>query len=100
MPVKRTPPRFVPTLTEVVKPQVAELSSVAPAAAPDPEQLVQRVMQRVDLAFDRSLREAVATLVAEHAATLRPYLHEEIEAMVRKTVADVMAEERARRDNH
>ena len=51
----RTPPRYVPTLTEVVK------STTGPqAAAPaglSQEQLIARVMQRVDLTLERRLRE-------------------------------------------
>ena len=51
----RAPPRFVPTLTEVVqKPR----TTAAPAApvAPSADQIAQRVLQRVDLVLDRKLR--------------------------------------------
>ena len=85
----RTPPRYVPTLTEVVPGTVA-----APAApALNEEQLVHRVMQRVDLTLDRHLREAIASVVLEHSRALAPALREQIEAVVAKTVSDALTEE-------
>jgi len=86
----RTPPRFVPTLTEVVK--------GAPATPAQPssisqEQLVQRVMQRVDLTLERRLREAIAAKVLEQTRALGPALREEIESVVRQAVAQAFAEE-------
>jgi hypothetical protein len=90
----RNPPRFVPTLTEVVK------SSPAPAnagAGISEEQLVQRVMQRVDLALERRLREAIAAAVLEQTRSIAPLLRGEIEAAVRQTVAQAVADELASR---
>jgi hypothetical protein len=90
----RNPPRFVPTLTDVVK------SSAAPATgAPDvsEEQFVQRVMQRVDLALERRLREAIAAAVLEQTRSMAPLLRAEIESAVRQTVAQALAEEMAPR---
>lgn len=85
----RMPPRYVPTLTEVVPGSVA-----APAAAPlDQEQLLHRVMQRVDLTLDRRLREAIASVVLEHSRALAPALREQIEAVVAKTISEAIAEE-------
>ena len=88
----RTPPKFVPTLTEVVR------SGVTPART-EPgvtqEQLVQRVMQRVDLALERKLREAIAATVLEQTRALGPILREEIELVVRESVAQAFAEELA-----
>ena len=85
-PPQRLPPRFVPTLTEVVHlpmnatetvsnggawaeqaPAYAYAPLNAPMPAPMPvdlnAQIVHRVMQRVDATLSRSLREAVADLV-------------------------------------
>ena len=85
----RTPPRYVPTLTEVVPGTAA-----APAApALSEEQLVHRVMQRVDLTLDRRLREAIASVVLEHSRALGPALREQIEAVAAKTVSEALAEE-------
>jgi hypothetical protein len=88
----RTPPKFVPTLTEVVRSGVT-------AARTEPgvtqEQLVQRVMQRVDLALERKLREAIAATVLEQTRALGPILRDEIELVVRESVAQAFADELA-----
>lgn len=88
----RKPPRYVPTLTEVVK------TPAAPAAAPvgiglTQEQLILNVMQRVDLVLERRLREAIAQAVLEQTRTLGPLLRDEIESVVRETVAQAFADE-------
>jgi hypothetical protein len=85
----RTPPRFVPTLTEVVP------GSAAPPAGEklNEEQLVHRVLQRVDLTLDKRLREAIASVVLEHSRQLAPALREQIEAVVAKAVSEAIAEE-------
>jgi hypothetical protein len=102
-----TPPRYVPTLTEVVQPPAP---SPAPAAAPDTsdspepagidmqrfqEQMVHRVMQRVDLTLDRLLRETVGRLVLEHTQALAPSLRDEIEIVVRQSVNQAFEQELA-----
>ncbi|MBC7435062.1 MAG: hypothetical protein H7332_03210 [Bdellovibrionales bacterium] len=91
----RTPPRFVPTLTEVV--QNRELAPAPPAVQPAvlQEQIIHRVMQRVDLSLERRLRESVATLVLEQTRSLGPMLREEIESVVRQSVSEAVAEELA-----
>jgi FixJ family two-component response regulator len=86
----RTPPRFVPTLTEVVQGPPA---APAPAAAVPHQQMVDRVLQRVDLVLDRRLREAIAAVVVEHTHALTPLLRERIDAVVRDVVAEAVAEE-------
>ncbi len=86
----RTPPRFVPTLTEVVQ------SGAAPLATPpdlSPDRLAQRVLQRVDLALERRLRETIATVVLEQTAALAPLLRDRIEVLVRELIAQAVAEE-------
>lgn len=92
----RTRPSFVPTLTEVVP-----VASVAPApplpVANDDEalqeQIIHRVMQRVDILLQRQINEAVAKVVLEHTRTLGPRLREEIEFVVRQAVTDAVAHE-------
>lgn len=86
----RTPPKYVPTLTEVVKSAAGPASA---AAALSQEQLVHRIMQRIDLSLDRKLREAIATTVLEQTRLLGPLLREEIEIAVRQTVSQALAEE-------
>lgn len=86
----RTPPRYVPTLTEVVQ---APTLARPPLVGISEEQLVHRVMQRIDLSLDRRLREAIATTVLEHTRLLGPLLREDIEAAVRQAVTQALAEE-------
>ena len=88
----RTPPRFVPTLTEVVQAAPVPLSP-ATSATFQQDQLAQRVLERVDLALDRRLREAVATVVVEHTNAMLPVLRRRLEAVVREVVAQAVAEE-------
>lgn len=88
---RNPPPRFVPTLTEVVR----GVQAAAHAPGGGEEQLVQRVLQRVDLVLERRLREAIATVVLEQTRNLGPALREEIEAVVRQAVAAAIAEEQA-----
>jgi hypothetical protein len=96
------PQRFVPTLTEVVRPPEEKTSSAAvtqASAALDhqhlQEQMVHRVMQRVDLTLDRLLRETVGRLVLEHTQALAPSLRDEIEIVVRQSVNNAFEQELA-----
>ena len=91
------PPRFVPTLTEIVPGHGAlqpapVADSVAPAVEPT-EAMIQRIMERVDLVLERRLREAVSRHVLVQAQTLTPRLREEIELLVRDSVAQMLAQE-------
>ncbi len=87
----RVPPRYVPTLTEVVTPTAGLRGAQDPL--PTQDQMVQRVLQRVDMTLERRLREAIAATVLEQTRTIAPALREEIEAVVRETVAQAFAEE-------
>lgn len=114
----RTPPRFVPTLTEVVAPEaMLAAPEVSPGVQSGPggqapqltrgqhltaesldaleEQILHRVLQRIDLSLERRLREAVATLVLQHTQNLVPRLREEIEFVVRQAVSEAVADELA-----
>ena len=108
----RTPPRFVPTLTEVVHvdavlPEPAPVvDMLAPQSGSVPasfvgspgalgEEMVHRVMQRVDVSLDHRLREAIALVVQEHTRSVVPRLREEIEAVVRQSVYEAVADELA-----
>lgn len=95
----RTPPRYVPTLTEVVKAERARPSAPRTGGGelPSQDQIIQRVMQKVDLTLERKLREAIAAAVLEQTRTIAPMLREEIEAVVRETVAQAFADELADR---
>ena len=88
----RKPPRFVPTLTEVVRPATEPRPALA-AAEPSQEQIVEKVMRRIDLTLERRLREAIAATVLEQTRSMAPMLREEIEAVVREVVAQAFADE-------
>jgi hypothetical protein len=99
---RATPPqRFVPTLTEVVRPPAKDAPGAGrtAVAAMDhqhlQEQMVHRVMQRVDLTLDRLLRETVGRLVLEHTQALAPSLRDEIEIVVRQSVNNAFEQELA-----
>ena len=87
----RTPPRYVPTLTEVVKTPPAHGAQAT--VQPSQEQLVHRIMKRVDLTLERRLREAIASTVIEQTRSIAPILRGEIEEVVRQTVAQAFADE-------
>ena len=93
------PPRFVPTLTDVVVPGVPQPQGQfeEPAKPVSSNQLedhmVHRVMQRVDLVLERRLREAVGQLILAHTQALGPRLREEIELVVRESVIQAVAQE-------
>lgn len=109
----RTPPRFVPTLTEVVQPPMEiPVLVLADAAEPAPEPvaagisqrqtsveleeaMVHRVMQRVDVSLEHHLREAIALVVQEQTRSLVPRLREEVETVVRQSVYEAVADELA-----
>ena len=119
----RVPPRFVPTLTEVVQggdqpgPRVpdrpGQLAAAAlPTAKPMPtaparkmlsedfeELLVHRVMQRVDVSLDLRLRDAIASVVLEQTRSILPRLREEVESVVRHAVYEAVADELASKSN-
>lgn len=93
----RTPPRFVPTLTEVVQTGPAPLAPATGAATTLPpalqEQIVQRVLQRVELVLERRVREAIATVVLEQTSALAPLLRDRLQGVIRELVAEAVAEE-------
>ena len=97
----RQPPRYVPTLTEVVQSNVVPVTSATPPLALVQEaledQIIHRVMQRVDLSLERRLREAVAAMVLQQTQSMVPRLREEIEFVVRQSVSDAVADELATR---
>jgi hypothetical protein len=89
----RKPPRYVPTLTEVVGTAAERKPGATPALSQ--EEIVERVMQRIDLTLERRLREAIAAVVLEQTRSIAPMLRDEIEAVVRETVSQAFADELA-----
>lgn len=94
----RQPPRYVPVLTEVVDTPAPAPAAAAPLGIEALEdELIHRVMQRVDVALERQLPDAVASMVLQHTHHLVPRLREEIEFVVRQAVSEAVAAELARR---
>ncbi len=91
------PPRFVPTLTEVVQGSEQAEPSGEPGRGIDTDAvqlaLVQRILQRVDVTLERRLREAVGELILEHTHNLAPLLRVQIENTVREAVSLALAQE-------
>ena len=117
----RTPPRFVPTLTTVLDlpaEPVGAAEAATPVSAPPPaldpaeavalppaeqrseaeivrleEQLLHRVLQRVDLSLEERLSDTVSAAVQQQLDAMVPRLREEIEAVLRALVIEAMAAE-------
>ncbi|MFM9923664.1 hypothetical protein VLK31_11800 [Variovorax sp. H27-G14] len=114
----RTPPRFVPTLTTVLEmpaepapPEPAVVEPVPPAqpesamALPPAaqlsqaeivsleEQLLHRVLQRVDLSLEERLSDTVSAAIQHQLDAMVPRLRNEIEAVLRALVIEAMAAE-------
>ncbi len=95
----RLPPRFVPTLTEVVQlpadlpTHQAEVAASIPAPDGLQAHLVQRVMLRVDVLLSQRVSAAVAEVVSRHLQQMEPLLHQAIENTVYDAVCEAMAQE-------
>lgn len=114
----RTPPRFVPTLTTVLEVPAEAVPADLPAAealvAADPsqavalgpqarlseadvfgleEQLMHRVMQRVDLSLEERLSDTVSAVVQQQLDNMIPRLRAEIEEVLRALVSEALAGE-------
>ena len=99
MSTHKGPPRYVPTLTEVVPlasfPEPVLIGPAAAAAllAKTQELMVQRVLQRTDLMIERRLPEAIEQLILAHTQAMMPRLREEIERVVRESVTQAFEQE-------
>ena len=99
MSITSTPPRFVPTLTDVVAQSPNIYTAPASHAVPsvlstfDDDQLIKRIMQRVDLVLERRLREAMGKVILEHTQELTPRLRVEIEGVVKEAIAQAVAQQ-------
>jgi hypothetical protein len=116
----RTPPRFVPTLTTVLEVPAEPASASPPAPEPEPavaadpskavalgpqallsevdafrveEQLLHRVLQRVDLSLEERLSDTVSAAVQQQLDSMIPRLREEIETVLRELVSEALARE-------
>lgn len=103
MPVShKRPPRFIPTLTEVVVPTDAAAPAVvrkqepvrsrkSAARTPVADEVVERVMQRLEPLLERQLRELIAPVVQQQLDMLEQRLAQDIRQVVHQAVAKAMA---------
>ncbi len=93
--VPRLPPRFVPTLTEVVDP--ASLSRLAPSPQPDVQAVIDLVQRQVRPIFERRLQDEldrlIRTLVAKQWSDLSAKLQDEMDMFVRQAVVDALSDQ-------
>jgi hypothetical protein len=90
-------PSTVPPATVTEPSQAVALSPQARISEAEAfkleEQLLHRVLQRVDLSLEERLSDAVSAAVQHHLDTMIPALRREIEAVLRQLVSESLARE-------
>ena len=99
----RVAPRFVPTLTEVVRVAARpDKTGRSPLAAQrdvaDIGLLVEWVQAEVDEALKRSLHDLIANALVEQVDVVSARLRQEIGPLVRQAVVDAVANDAASRE--
>lgn len=86
--------RFLPTLTEVVRPPppAAEAAFAKAPAGFDTDAMVDQVMQAVAPLVQAQLREMVAGVVEAQLQAMTPRIEQDLAAMVRAAVQGALAE--------
>jgi hypothetical protein len=86
------PPRFLPTLTEIVQP--SELQPHVMAAPPVLEDVMQSLQQQVNRFIEQRVREELAAIVgalaAEQSQALQLSIRDELQPLVWQAAAQVM----------
>lgn len=106
--MQKTPPRYVPTLTQVVTEQPTSrgtasgsVSAVNPSSSVSPlpthelaqqlrQQLLTRTRQYIDIQLQRRVREAVSQLALAHAHKLLEALQPQLEATITQVVEEAV----------
>ena len=78
----KSPPRFLPTLTEVIPPPKDSLSLVPI----DPNLLVDGLMQTLMPRLQVQLQDSLEQMVQEHIQVLLPRLQQEVETALRQAI--------------
>ena len=93
----RIPPRFVPTLTEVVQvPAPGSTSAIlgdSVRVAYNPDDVVDKLMHRLDGPLQLAIGNILSSLAIDHFKKLEPLLRDEIDRAVRRAVDDALAAE-------
>ncbi len=84
-------PRFLPTLTEVV--QVRASTHAASAPDVDVDELIDRIMLRLDGPLQGALQAALGSLVIDKLREMEPRIRDEVDRAVRLTVEEAIAQE-------
>jgi hypothetical protein len=86
----RNPPRFLPTLTEVV--QATSLEAASAPKLPSSDDIVRTVLQTVGPLMERRLAEEaqglLRELLAEQMSLLQARLRDEMEILVRQVASE------------
>lgn len=92
----KPPPRFVPTLTEVVDP--SSLGRLTPSLQPDVQAVVSLVLRQIQPIFEQRLQEEldrlVHTVLAEQWADFHLKLEDEMTMFVNQAVMDALSEQK------
>ena len=89
MSVSKPAPRFVPTLTEVVRPG---LPQATPHPQPiDPVQLAEQVLKIVKPRLEQQLRVSLQTVIEQHLRSATPRIRAELQEAIQLAVAQSIA---------
>ena len=92
-----TPPRYLPTLTEVVNlppsNTLTPLNEAHKDSIDTAQDLADRIIQRLMPVMQLKLREIVASVIHEEIHAMEPRLMQEIEQMARQTVTQALTQD-------
>jgi hypothetical protein len=97
MPIEKTPPRFVPTLTEVVAVQTDTVPAEPPPSAP-PSSAADiedddALLRRLGADLDRRISEAIARALHEQMLGFNSRVRRVVADVVREAVANAFAQD-------
>ena len=84
----KTPPRFLPTLTEVIPPP----KDPNAMGAIDTDLLIDNVMQSLLPRLQAQLQDSLEQMVHDQLQVLVPRMQQEVEAAVRQAIAQMQSE--------
>jgi len=85
MPTNKPAPRFVPTLTEVVRPGLPK-----PPPPVDRDELVEQVLQALKPRLEQQLRASLQAVVEQHLRTVAPRMQHDMEEAVEAAVSNAI----------
>lgn len=85
MPTNRPAPRFVPTLTEVVRPGLH-----VPPPAVDRNEMVEQVLQALKPRLEQQLRASLQAVVEQHLRTTAAQMQRDMEEAVEAAVSNAI----------